>query len=60
LFRKTPEVLRDFLRLNSVVQGFAHHRQDIVKAIWQIPFGAIRFPILTAGKEQIGSPTISV
>ena len=41
LFGKTAEVLCNFWRLNCIVQSFAHHRQNVVKAVWQIPLGPI-------------------
>jgi len=41
LFGKTAEVLCNFRRLNCIVQSFAHHRQNVVEAVCQIPLGPI-------------------
>jgi hypothetical protein len=51
LFGKAAEVSRNFRRLNCIVQRFAHHRQHIMKILWQVLFGPISFPSFAMGEE---------
>src|SRR5215467_10484755 len=51
LFGKATKVACSFRRLNRVVQGFAHHGQNIVELRGQILLSRRRYPIFITSEE---------